>query len=239
MKRIVLASLMLISFMMIACSEGQTPSTDNTLSAVEFSDKIKATPLAMVIDVRTPEEYNKGHLQNAVNYDWNGNDFKEKTASLGKSQTLFVYCLSGGRSADAIKQLRLDGFQNIYELKGGIMKWRAANLPLTDNSASVSKGMSMAEYEALGKSDKMVLIDFYADWCGPCKRMKPYLDEFKQELANKLVVIRINADDNQDLCKTLNIDALPVLKLYKNKELIWTNKGFISKQEVLKKIGEK
>ena len=84
--------------------------------------------------------------------------------------------------------------------------------------------------------NKPALIDFYADWCGPCKRMKPYLDEFKQELSNKLVVIRINADDNQDLCKALNIDALPVLKLYKNKELAWTNKGFISKEDVLKKM---
>ena len=236
MKWIMLSLLIMISFMMSSCSEGQTQSTDNKLSAVEFANKIKTTPLATVLDVRTPEEYNKGHLLNAVNYDWNGNDFKEKTATLGKSQTLFVYCLSGGRSADAIKQLRSDGFQNIYELKGGIMKWRAANLPLTDNSASISKGMSMAEYEALGKSDKMVLIDFYADWCGPCKRMKPYLDEFKQELANKLVVIRINADDNQDLCKSLNIDALPVLKLYKNSQLAWTNKGFISKEDVLKKM---
>lgn len=221
---------------MSSCSESQTQSGDTELSAMDFANKIKATPVAMILDVRTPEEYNKGHLQNAVNFDWNGNDFKEKTATLGKSQTLFVYCLSGGRSSDAIKQLRLDGFENIYELKGGIMKWRAANLPLTNNSASQGKGMSMAEYEALGKSDKMVLIDFYADWCGPCKRMKPYLDEFKQELSNKLLVIRINADDNQDLCKALNIDALPVLKLYKNKELAWTNKGFISKEDVLKKM---
>lgn len=221
---------------MSSCSESQTQSGVTELSALDFANKIKATPVAMILDVRTPEEYNKGHLHNAVNFDWNDNDFKEKTATLGKSQTLFVYCLSGGRSSDAIKQLHNDGFQNIYELKGGIMKWRAANLPLTDNSASMSKGMSMAEYEALGKSDKMVLIDFYADWCGPCKRMKPYLDEFKQELSNKLVVIRINADDNQDLCKALNIDALPVLKLYKNKELAWTNKGFISKEDVLKKM---
>jgi len=55
-------------------------------------------------------------------------------------------------------------------------------------------------------------------------------------MANKVVVIRINADDNQALCKKLKIDALPVLQLYKNKTLTWTNTGFIEKAEVLKQL---
>jgi thioredoxin-like negative regulator of GroEL len=65
--------------------------------------------------------------------------------------------------------------------------------------------------------------------------MKPYLDEISKDMADKVVLIRINADDNQALCKELKIDALPVLQIYKNKNLTWINEGFIEKAEVVKK----
>lgn len=55
-------------------------------------------------------------------------------------------------------------------------------------------------------------------------------------MADKVVLIRINADDNQALCKELKIDALPVLQIYKNKNLTWINEGFIEKAEVVKKL---
>jgi thioredoxin len=124
----------------------------------------------------------------------------------------------------------------VYELSGGIMKWRGVNLPETTENTVVSNGMSKQQFDALLLSDKLVLIDFYADWCAPCKKMKPYLDEISNDMADKVVVIRINADDNQSLCKDLKIDALPVLHLYKNKTPIWTNTGFIEKAEVVKQL---
>ena len=66
--------------------------------------------------------------------------------------------------------------------------------------------------------------------------MKPYLDEISKDMADKVVLIRINADDNQALCKELKIDALPVLQIYKNKNLTWINEGFVEKAEVVKKL---
>ncbi len=66
--------------------------------------------------------------------------------------------------------------------------------------------------------------------------MKPYLDEISKDMADKVVLIRINADDNQALCKELKIDALPVLQFYKNKNLTWINEGFIEKAQVVKKL---
>jgi thioredoxin len=116
------------------------------------------------------------------------------------------------------------------------MKWRGANLPETTDNAVVSNGMSKQQFDALLISDKLVLIDFYADWCAPCNKMKPYLEEISNDMADKVVVIRINADDNKALCKELKIDALPVLQLYKNKTLSWTNTGFIEKAEVVKQL---
>lgn len=234
MKKLLLIALAAILFN--SCSSGQTNGIKTNLSATEFADKIKELPNATLIDVRTPDEFSKGHLANANNYDWNGTEFDNQIAPLDKSEPVFVYCLSGGRSSSAANKMRSDGFTQVYEMDGGIMKWRGENLPETTDNAVVSNGMSKQQFDALLISDKLVLIDFYADWCAPCKKMKPYLEEISKEMVDKVVVIRINADDNHALCKELKIDALPVLQLYKNKTLSWTNTGFIEKAEVVKQL---
>lgn len=237
MKKYITISLAVVAILFNSCTSGQSNSTAKTnLSASEFADKIKELPTAPILDVRTPDEFSKGHLQNALNYDWNGSEFEKKIASLDKSKPVFVYCLSGGRSSSAANKMRSDGFTHVYEMDGGIIKWRGANLPETTDTTSTSNGMTKQQFDALLNSDKLVLIDFYADWCAPCRKMKPYLEEISKDMANTVLVIRINADDNLALCKELKIDALPVLQLYKSKTLTWTNTGFIEKAEVLKQL---
>jgi thioredoxin 1 len=231
MKHLFRISAIFISILLNSCTNGQNASTN--LSATEFAEKLKAMPTAPLIDVRTPDEFSKGHLINSKNFDWNGNDFDKEIATLDKSNPVFVYCLSGGRSSSAASKMRQDGFKEVYELNGGIMKWRGVNLPETIETTATSTGMSIQQFETLLESDKLILIDFYADWCAPCKKMKPYLEEISKDMADKVIVIRINADDNQTLCKELKIDALPVLMIYKNKELTWENQGYIDKETVL------
>ena len=231
-----LFSIALVAILFNSCTNGQTQTSKTNLSATEFADKMKELPTAPILDVRTPNEFSKGHLVNALNYDWNGNEFEKQIAPLDKSKPVFDYCLSGGRSSSAASKMRSDGFTQVYEMDGGIMKWRGANLPETTANITASTGMTKQQFDALLNSDKLVLIDFYADWCASCKKMKPYLDEISKDMADKVVVIRINADDNQTLCKELKVDALPVLQLYKNKTLTWTNTGFIDKAEVVKQL---
>ncbi len=237
MKKYITISIALVAVLISSCTSGQSSSATKTnLSATEFADKIKELPTAPILDVRTPDEFSKGHLQNALNYDWNGSEFAKQIAALDKSKPVFVYCLSGGRSSAAASKMRSDGYTQVYEMNGGIMKWRGANLPETNGKTSNLNGMNKQQFDELLNSDKLVLIDFYADWCAPCKKMKPYLDEISKDMADKVVVIRINADENQTLCKELKIDALPVLQLFKNKSLIWENTGFVEKEEVLEQL---
>jgi len=184
--------VILIAILFNGCSNGQTQNIKTNLSATEFAHKIKELPTAPIVDVRTPDEFSKGHLQKALNYDWNGKEFDKQIASLDKSKPVFVYCLSGGRSSSAANKMRSDGFKEVYELSGGIMKWRAANLPETTDNTVASIGMTKQQFEILLISDKLVLIDFYSDWCAPCKKMRPYLEEIAIDMADKVVVI---ADD--------------------------------------------
>lgn len=205
------------------------------LSAQEFSDKIKQNPDAIILDVRTPREFEDGHIANAVNMDINGN-FESDISKLDKSKPILVYCLSGARSSSAVEILKNQGFKNIFHLDRGMMSWRSANLPETTNKAIAKKGMSMQDYQKMLQSDKLVLVDFYADWCAPCKKMEPYLKEISETMNDKVKVVRIDADANAELCKELKISPIPVFHLYQNNKLIWENTGFVPKETVVVKI---
>ncbi len=226
--------LTMISF--YTCSNVQVNETKKTLDPTEFSEKIKQLPTATLIDVRTPEEYSKGHLQNAMNIDWNGNDFEKSTSTLDKSKPVFVYCLSGGRSSSAAENMRAKGFTEVYELKGGITEWLDKGFPEATDENVTPTEMSKAQYDSLLITDKLVLVDFYAEWCGPCKKMTPFLEELKTEMKDKVVIIRINVDESPALAAELNIRALPTLFLYKDKKLTWSNVGYISKRELTKHL---
>lgn len=234
MKNAHYSILTIIILLLNSCSNAQT-STFN-LSVSDFSKKIKELPSAPLVDVRTPEEYSKGHLSNAANINWNDDNFDAEISKLDKSKPVFVYCLSGGRSGSAAKKMRADGFKEVYELAGGIMKWRGANLPETTNTNKLSIGMSKQQYDSLIISDKTILIDFYADWCGSCKKMKPYLEEISEDMVSSVSVIRINADDNKALMKQLNIDELPTLLVYKKSMLTWRNSGYVGKEDLVKQL---
>jgi len=219
-----------------SCGRSQSANNNYTLNASEFNEKINNTPGGLVLDVRTSDEFNKGHLINATNYDWNGDNFKGQIAHIDKLRPVFIYCLSGGRSSSAAAFMRNEGFKEVYELNGGIMKWRGSGLPETTENKKINPGMSENDFKQIINSDKLVLVDFYADWCAPCQKMKPYLEEIALEYETTVKVVRINADDNQALCKSLKVDALPVLQIYKNQEIVWNNVGFIEKEEVVKQL---
>ena len=224
--------LAIISFIILSCN-GQTAKNSETIDAKTFSDKIAATPNAQILDVRTPAEFSSDHIDQAVNVDWLGDSFVEGTEKLDKTKPVFVYCKSGGRSQSAVEKLSELGFTNIYQLKGGILKWDAAGLSKPSDKVS---GMSMQDYNKLIDSDKKVLINFYAEWCAPCKKMAPYIKTMQTEFADKVSIIRVDADKNKTLMDKLKISELPTLLLYDNKEVKWRQSGFVSEGDIRTQI---
>jgi thioredoxin len=224
--------LLFLSISIFSC-QGQTSKNIVNLDPKAFSEKIKATSNAQIIDVRTPEEFTSEHIDNAINVNFLAGDFVSNVQKLDKSKPVFLYCKIGGRSSKAATKLAELGFKNIYNLEGGILKWEAAGLSKPSEKII---GMSNQEYANLLNTDKKVLINFYAKWCAPCKKMGPYLDKMQKDMADKVVIIRLDADENKTLVKEMKIDELPMLLLYENKELKWKNSGFISEGDLKKQL---
>jgi len=221
-----------LSLTIFSC-QGQEAAKVEELDAKTFSEKLYADNQPQLLDVRTPEEFDKQHIDNAKNINWNGEGFEEKVAEFDKSKPVYVYCLSGGRSGSAANKLAEMGYTKIYALDGGIMKWNAAGL----SKPSIERiGMTQADFNKLLVSDKKVLINFYAEWCAPCKKMAPFIAKMTTEMDDKVTIIRIDADANKSLMEELKIDGLPTLLLYENKELQWKNAGFISEADLTQKL---
>lgn len=96
--------------------------------------------------------------------------------------------------------------------------------------------MTAEEYQTLLDTDKKVLVDFNAEWCGPCKKMAPYLDKLKEQMKDELVIIKIDVDKNRSIAEDMGVEGLPTLLLYKNKKIIWRNLGFISEEDLKKHL---
>ncbi|WP_428231224.1 thioredoxin domain-containing protein [Flavobacterium sp.] len=224
--------LLLVSITLISCNEKKTNAV-KSITPKEFAEKIKTTENPQILDVRTPAEFESEHIDNAVNVNWNSDDFATKAASYDKSKPIFVYCLSGGRSKKAAAKLNELGFTNIYELEGGFLNWKEEGF---SKPLSSQVGMTMNDFNDLLHTDKKVLIDFYAEWCGPCKQMEPFLLKMQKDMADKVVIIRIDVDKNKTLATQMKIDQLPTIVLYENKAVQWKTTAFISEKDLKKQL---
>jgi rhodanese-related sulfurtransferase len=99
------------------------------LEPVAFQKAIQTQPVTL-LDVRTPQEYTKGHLTNSRNLDIFNDNFKEELTKLDKTKPYYVYCHSGGRSMEAAELMQEMGFTKVYNMTGGITAWKEAGLPV-------------------------------------------------------------------------------------------------------------
>ena len=86
------------------------------------------------------------------------------------------------------------------------------------------------------RSDKPVLLDFYADWCGPCKMLSPVLSEIADEYADVIRVAKVNVDDEPELAMKFKVSSIPMLVLFKNGKIVSTSVGYRPKDEILNEL---
>lgn len=124
---ILVTSFVLVSGVLI---HNLLQGTKGAVDPVSATDMINHQD-AVIVDVRPAADYHKGHIINAINIPINGFNNQINTLNKHKEKPVIVSCRSGSQSHSACQQLRKEGFEQVYNLRGGILAWQSANLPIT------------------------------------------------------------------------------------------------------------
>ncbi|WP_430466613.1 rhodanese-like domain-containing protein [Winogradskyella ouciana] len=125
MKKIYLIfGLLLTLCFASSCLDTKDAATDVKLVTAEEMQSILEMEEVQLVDVRTPQEHEKEHIVNSQNIDFTSPTFDEDISKLDKAKPVILYCKGGNRSAKCAKKLKEAGFEKVYDLKGGISKWK-------------------------------------------------------------------------------------------------------------------
>ncbi|MBC7536889.1 MAG: thioredoxin fold domain-containing protein [Ferruginibacter sp.] len=206
-----------------------------SLTAAEFDKAISNGDSVQVLDVRTAGEYQSGHIANALQADWNDPaEFNRRIAFIDKNKPVYVYCLSGGRSGGAAAKMREAGYNNVYELQGGIIAWQAGKRALEGKAGE--NQMNLQYFNNAINNSKTVLVDFGATWCPPCRKMEPILISLQKNNPGKFTVVKVDGGTDQDMLLQYKVTALPVFIIFKDGKQVWRKDGVVTEKELTEQL---
>ena len=127
----VIISLFLVFESSKVHSQEESKKSDKYLiRPASFKDGLEKKKNLVVVDLRTPEEYEDSHITGAINIDYKNQNFLEEINKLDKNKKYYIYCRSGGRSAKSRKIMNENNFKKVYDLEGGILAWKKKEYPL-------------------------------------------------------------------------------------------------------------
>lgn len=139
-RRVLVTSTLAVGLVLGGCGDGAVESADSTAPVTAIAEpgvvsadtaaELAARDDVEVIDVRTPEEFEEGHLEGAARIGIADDDFRDQLDQLDRGGNYLVYCRTDNRSGQAVTVMREMGFENVWDLDGGVSAWADAGLPL-------------------------------------------------------------------------------------------------------------
>ncbi len=216
------SSITAIAFLWAVAAFSQN-EIHSSLSLDSFYSKIKSQKNPQIVDARTPEEFALNHIEGAVNFNLQSENYAQSVAKLDKSKPVFIYSIGAGRSVALEKELLKNGFSEAYSLEGGIANWIGNGKPFYSNLKSK---LSLAEFNKIIAENKTVLVDIGSKYCAPCKKVKPVLENIRSEYSNNLKIVEIELEDSPQVIADLKtVKVFPTLILYQNGKIVFKKEG--------------
>ena len=193
------------------------------LSVDSFAAKIERQERPQIIDARRQEEFIVNHIKDAVNIDQFAGDYLTQLKQFNQQQPVFIYAIQNYRPGILAKELLELGYKEVYILQSGIASWIGAGHPYYSAMKNI---VSLAEYNAVLKANKLVLVDIGTKYCGTCVKVKQVIDSLRQDKDGAFTIEEIDLYHNPELVAGLKeIHAVPTVLVYKEGKVIWKRTG--------------
>lgn len=229
MKKVL--SVLITLFAISTVVQSQTVQHVDALKFRELANKGNA----LILDVRTPGEYSRGHIKGSTLIDISNKDFVSRLNLLQKDKPILIYCLTGSRSHAAASYMARTGFKAVYNLQQGIIDWNRQGFSLEQSNqviASKSTVFSEQTFNKLLTDNKLVLVDFHAVWCAPCKAMSPVIDKISADFKGKAKVEKVDVEQNKLIATAHQVQSIPGFVLFKAGKKVWSHTGVISYEDL-------
>jgi thioredoxin 1 len=199
-----------------------------------FYLELKKYSNPQLLDIRSSDLFEKGHLKKAYNIDLASEEFESMLLQYyDVNKPLFIYCQTGKSSIQSEKYFEEMGYKDIKILVGGFEKWTVSSKPYvsSQNTTRPLAYMTIQNLNEAIKTNEWVLVDFYADWCGPCKKMEPILQKIKSENKN-LTLLKIDSDKNASIVEKYEVEEIPTFLIFHNGKQVWRRTGLLTENEI-------
>jgi len=229
--------ILTILFLFFSCHNSSDISFKNfdivNLAESSYGDEF------IVLDVRTNQERANGFLANSTHIDFYDEFFLDKLNLLEKTKPICIYCMVGGRSSKAANKIVKAGFNEVYNLNGGFLKWSNNNLPIEipeKTNEVTTQQYNKSFLDSAINSNPNLLLYVSTKWCAPCKKMNPVIDSLSKNYIKELTVLKLDLDQNMFLNEVYDMQSIPLFVLYKNNQQVWLKNGIIAYGELATKL---
>ena len=229
--------ILIVLFLLFSCHNSTDISFEN-IDIVNLAESSYADEF-IVLDVRTNQERANGFLANSTHIDFYDEAFLDKLNLLDKTKPIYVYCMVGGRSSKAANKIVKSGFNEVYNLNGGFLKWSNNNLPIEipeKTNEVITQQYNISFLDSAINTNPNLLLYVSTKWCAPCKKMNPVIDSLSKNYTKELKVLKLDLDQNMFLNEVYDIQSIPLIVLYKNNQQVWLKNGIIAYGEIATKL---
>lgn len=205
--------------------------TNVALDVQAFNERVQSVDY-QVLDIRTTEVFKKGHIERAVNLPYNSSDFKTPDKALYLDMPICIYGNDESEQVAAAQELSKKGYKDIYVLKGAFASWKSSNLPIIEEKEKKIYESDTISFEEARKGNKLVMVDFNATWCGPCKKIEPFVHRLHDNRDTDVIVYSIDTDQRPELASEYTATYIPLLVFIKNNKELYRSTGEITEQEL-------
>jgi len=200
--------------------------------AVQAFNEVASNNNAQIIDLRPKAAFDSGHIANAASFAPNSQELEAYIDLLYKDIPVCIIGANEEDNAKLIGLLKSKGFKSINELDGGMLSWQNANLPISKTEPKKIYPNDTIAFDDAILGEKLVMVDFNATWCKPCKMMQPSIDKVHDTRSSEVIVYSIDVDQFPQYNEKYQIQSIPLVLLFKNGKILHRSEGLLEESKI-------